>query len=137
MIWICNIGHFQGEPHWNLKLNFSILKAKTYQRTRTNQLLNESSLVERATIIQTYVIICSIYEKPFPNLTSINSNKILQDGGTVTVGLCGQVSNKVFFNEEITFVLGEGRESGIPKGKIQDTLNGFKRKSLYFSTKNI
>ena len=52
-------------------------------------------------------------------------NQILQDGGTVTVGLCGQVSNKVFFNEEITFVLGEGRESGIPKGKIQDTLNGF------------
>ena len=108
-----------------MKSNFSILKAKTYQRTRTNQLLNESSLVEKATIIQTYVIICSIYEKPFPDLTSINSNKILQDGGTVTVGLCGQVSNKVFFNEEITFVLGEGRESGIPKGKIQDTLNGF------------
>lgn len=38
------------------------------------------------------------------------------DGGTVTVSLSGQASNQVFFNEVVTFVLGEGRESGIPKG---------------------
>ena len=44
---------------------------------------------------------------------------ILQDGGTVTVSLSGQASNKVFFNEVVTFVLGEGRESGIPKGKVR------------------
>lgn len=38
------------------------------------------------------------------------------DGGTVTAVLNGKISNEVFFKEEVNFVLGEGKESGIPRG---------------------
>jgi len=38
------------------------------------------------------------------------------EGGTVTIDLVGKTSNGTFFDQEVTFLMGEGRETGIPKG---------------------
>lgn len=38
------------------------------------------------------------------------------DGGSVTIDLVGKGPKGTFFNEEVTFLIGEGRETGIPRG---------------------